>query len=214
MNFNQLKKRTAIYLDDPHKTRHLDEELGIIVNFAVGDVKRIMQDGNETYFAAYHDYSVTSADDVWEDDLRPDFSTLITAENVSESPPLEVMPTDFAGRHPIRDNRFLPAGLTTEDYYYIKGNKIGVVNPNKSFTLRVHYTKSLSELSGTDEPTDIPRDYHDLICLRAAKRGYAIEQLKFPPGLDDLTTELTDQIIALISDRSRHTANFVNVSDD
>tara|TARA_B100001013_G_C24621631_1_gene447446 strand:- start:1743 stop:2387 length:645 start_codon:yes stop_codon:yes gene_type:complete len=214
MNFSQLKDRAAVYLDDPHKTRHRDGELGILVNFAVNDVKRIMQDGNETYFAAYKDYSVTGAADTWEDDLEPDFSTLISVENVSESPPLVVYPVDFPGRHPVRDDRFVPAGFTTEDYYYLRGGKIGVVSPDKSFTLRLHYTKSLSDLSGTEAPTDIPQDYHDLICLRAAKRGYAIEQMKFPPGLDELAQELTDQVVALVEDRSRHMNNFINIQDD
>ena len=214
MNFRQLKDRTAVYLDDPHKTRHLDGELGILVNFAVGDVKRIIQDGNETYFAASHPITVTASDDVFEADLPDDFSTVISVENASESPPLEMLPTDFASRHPVRDNRFLPAGLVTEDYYYLCGGKIGVVNPNKSFTMRLYYTKTLEELKGTDKPVDIPPDFHDLICLRAAKRGYAIEQMKFPPALDELTGELTDQIIALGHDRSRHMNNFINVPDD
>lgn len=214
MNFRQLKDRAAVYLDDPHKTRHLDGELGILVNFAVGDVKRIMQDGNETYFADSADIPITSSDDVFEANLPDNFSTVISVENASETPPLEMMSTDFAGRHPIRDNRFLPAGLTTEDYYYLRGGKIGVVNPNKSFSLRLYYTKTLAELKGTDKPVDIPQDFHDLICLRAAKRGYAIEQMKFPPALDELTGELTEQVVALGNDRSRHTNNFVNVPDD
>ena len=50
--------------------------------------------------------------------------------------------------------------------------------------------------------------------MRAAKRGYAIEQMKFPPGLDELAQELTDQVVALVEDRSRHMNNFINIQDD
>lgn len=213
MNFSEVKDLTALYLDDPHKTRHRDAELGKLVNSGLQDVKRSLEDGNDTYFSKYQDFSVTSATDVFEEDLNDDFSVVTHVENITDSPPTAMQPETFSERHPVYDKRFLPNGMTTVDIWYIRGKKFGVVAPSSNFTARVFYTYSLPEVTGADESSLalIPTDYHDLIALNAAKRGYAIEQMRFPISLDEIREEQLTQLRAFVTDRQKSHTQYVNI---
>ena len=212
MNFTRLKEQTALYLDDPHQTRHLDAELAKLINAGLQDVKRAMEDGNPSYFNSSTTFSVTSATDVFEANLPADFSVVTHVENTSNSPPTAMEPESFKERHPVYDKRFLPNGVQTVDLWYIRGNKFGVVAPSTSFTAKMYYTQSLPEVTKTDESSLqlIPTDYHDLIALNAAKRGYAIEQMRFPISLDEIREEQITQLRAYVTDRQKAYTNYVN----
>ena len=212
MNFTRLKEQTALYLDDPHQTRHLDAELSKLINAGLQDVKRAMEDGNASYFNKSQDFSVTSNTDVFEEALNADFSVVTHVENISNDPPTPMEPERFKERHPVYDKRFLPQGLQTVDLWYVRGNQFGVVAPSTSFTARVFYPYSLPEVTRTDETSLalIPGDYHDLIALNAAKRGYAIEQMRFPISLDEIREEQLTQLRAYVTDRQKAYTSYVN----
>jgi hypothetical protein len=228
MDLGALEGLTLEYLDDPFKRRWVTASILRLINSGMDDVKRFIEDANETYFqeqtgatwdtdygSATTTNAVAASDDVVEKILPIDFSKLITVENTSETPPLPLYQVNFASRHPstIYDDRFLPDGIATPEGYYIRGNVIGFVKPS-GYNVRLTYIKSLPRIeNSSDRPEGIPNDYHDLICLQAAKRGYAIEGRKLPRDLSDLRVEALKNMQGMLENRVVQAPNFVNVQD-
>jgi hypothetical protein len=229
MDLDEIEALTLEYLDDPFKRRWIDATLIRLINAGMDDVKRFIEDVNETFFqkqtgstwATDHGsttttHSVAASDDVVEKTLPVDFSKLITVENISESPPLPLYRVKYSSRHPDAsyDDRFLPDGLKSPNGYYIRGNVIGFVEPD-AFNVRLTYIKTLPRLAtatGTGRP-EIPEDYHDLICLQAAKRGFAIEGRRMPSDLSDLRIETMKSMQGFLEDRIVQAPTFVNVQE-
>ena len=229
MDLDGLEGLTLEYLDDPYKRRWIDATLIQLINAGMDDVKRFIEDSNETFFqtqtgdtwatdfgSATTTKAVAASDGVVEKVLPIDFSKLITVENITESPPIPLYRVDYASRHPdaFYDDRFLPDGLKTPNGYYIRNNVIGFVEPD-AFDVRLTYIKTLPRLvtaTGTGRP-EIPPDYHDLICLQAAKRGYAIEGRRVPSDLSDLRIETLKSMSGFLEDRVVQGPTFVNVQE-
>jgi hypothetical protein len=229
MDLDGIEALTLEYLDDPFQRRWLDTTLIRLINAGMDDVKRFIEDVNETFFqeqtgttwqtdhgGTTTSYTIGTDEDVIEKILPYDFSKLVTVENISESPPEPLYRTDYPSRLPqqIYDDRFLPDGISTPKGYYIRGNKIGFVDPD-GFNVRLTYIKTLPRLataSGTARP-EIPEDYHDLICLQAAKRGYAIEGRRLPSDLSDLRIETMKSMQGFLEDRIVQAPTFVNVQE-
>jgi hypothetical protein len=230
MDLDDLEALTLEYLDDPFKRRWVTNSLRRLINAGMDDVKRFIEETNETYFVEQTtganwvvDHSgtttsnvVSTNDDVTELTLPVNFSKMIAVENVSETPPLPLYYVNFAERHPDEsmNDKFLPEGFTYPDGYYLKGSSIGFVSPNTSFSVRLTYIKNLDRLSsGSHRPTGIPEDYHDLICLQAAKRGYAIEGRRLPRDLSDLRVETLKSMQGFLENRTVQSPQYVNVQE-
>lgn len=227
MDLNALEALTGEYLDDPYGRRWGTAVLKKLLNAGMDDVKRFIEDVNQTFFqkqtgstwATDHGsttttHSVAASDDVVEKILPVDFSKLITVENISESPPLPLYRVKYSSRHPDAsyDDRFLPDGLKSPNGYYIRGNVIGFVEPD-TFNVRLTYIKILPRLADGSDLPEIPEDYHDLICLQATKRGYAIEGRRMPSDLSDLRIETMKSMQGFLEDRIVQAPTFVNVQE-
>lgn len=229
MDLGAIEGLTLEYLDDPFKRRWVTASILRLINAGMDDVKRFIEDCNETYFQVQTgatwatDYgsatttkTVTTSDDVTEKILPIDFSKMVAVENISENPPLPLYHVNFVDRHEDRslNDKFLPSGFTYPDGYYLRGNSIGFVSPNTSFDVRLTYIKSLPRIeNSSDRPEGIPNDYHDLICLQAAKRGYAIEGRKLPRDLSDLRIESLKSMQGFLESRTVQSPQFVNVQE-
>ena len=153
--------------------------------------------------------------------LPLEFGKLIAVENTSEGVPVPAIPTTFQDRHDsIRiDKRFLANGVTYTGGYYLKHDfdsslwKICFTSPDSGYTATITYNSDLPDLAGGSTVSKIPSTFHDLICLFAAMRGYAIEQQKFPEGLETLRQEQLLQLRNYVETFGRHGPGYVNVQE-
>ena len=122
------------------------------------------------------------------------------------------------------DKRLLPKGTTATGGYYLKhafgstpadGGKfqIGFTPPDSTYTASLLYTANLADLATGTDVSAIPTDYHDLVCLFASMRGYAVEQLKFPDPLEVLREEQLIQLRNYVETFGRQGPMYVNVQD-
>ena len=219
MNFDGSKDLALEYLDDPNGRRFKDQSIKRLINASMDEVKRYIEDANETYFVTrttdggtYPHIAVTIDVDTFYGDLPANFCRLILAEDISQDPPVPAQRVDYNTRHPTMDTRFLPAGLVTPAEYFIQGNQIGVVKPSGGYSLRLTYTKTLTPFTNNqNEIPEIPSDWHDLIAIGAAKRGYAIEQREFPPDLELLRLEQIQMLRISMEDRDISSQRFPNI---
>lgn len=211
MLLGEMVAVTRDYLDDPQGRRHKRPNVVRYLNAGQDDLKRVIEQADEGFFSTCVELSVVSGDNDYEFDLPADFSKLLQLERLTDGSPNPAEPVRFQRRHPIRDDRFLPAGFATAPTYYLRGNKIGIVKPDTSYTLRMFYSQNLDRLDQDSDETVIPRDYHDLICLMAAKRGFGAEQRQMPPDLNQLRQEQVVQLTGYIEDRQRQTPEYVDI---
>jgi len=229
MNFNDIEGLALEYLDDPNGRRFSPETIKRLINASMDSVKRTIEDANETYFVTqtsaspgssappYAHLAVVANDDTLFLDLPPDFSKLVCPENITEDPPLPLVRVQFQSRHPSMDTRFLPRGLVTPGEYFLQGNQIGIVDPSSAYSLRLTYVKTLPRYAagaqGGSSSPEIPADWHDLISIGAAKRGYAIEQREMPPDLEAIRMEQEQSLRISMEDRDITSQRFPNVME-
>ena len=226
MKFREIANLALECLDDPNGRRFQDVSQKRIINAAMDDVKRVIEDCSDTYFVTqtsaspgasgppYAHLSVIVDTDTLFLDLPADMSRLILVENIDENPPVTATPVGFQTRHPALDTRFLPTGLVTHLEYVIQGNQIGFVAPSGANTVRLTYIKTLPrwEIAAQDNDSpEIPADWHDLIAINAAKRGYAIEQREFSQDLEMLRQEQNQQLRWSMENRDISHQRFPNI---
>ena len=221
MNFGDQKTLTAEYLDDPNNSRHTSAALMLYLNRAQGDIKRHIDEANETFFQKTDTATVVAGDDDFLHTLPADFSKLVSVEDTSNSIPLQSIPTTFQDRHDsIRvDKRFLPKGAHSSGGYYLKHDhdlgrfRLGFTSPDSGYTVSILYQSNLDDMTVNADVSRVPSDYHDLMCLMAALRGYAIEQQRFPAGLESLRQEQLMQLRNYVEAIGRQQPTYINVQD-
>ena len=221
MNLTNMLLVTSDYLDDPGNSRHSVDAKTRHINAAQQDIKRYIEDGNENFFVDSTTTTVVAGDADYEFELPLAFGKLIAVENTSEGVPVPAIPTTFQDRHDsIRiDKRFLANGVTYTGGYYLKHDfdsslwKICFTSPDSGYTATITYNSDLPDLAGGGTVSKIPSTFHDLICLFAAMRGYAIEQQKFPEGLETLRQEQLIQLRNFVETFGRHGPRYVNVQE-
>jgi len=213
MNLAEMVETTVNYLNDPRQTRFKRPQIIRHLNRSQEEVKRKIAGVDETMFTALQDYAVVSSDDSLEFTLPTDFSLLLAAEDVSQSVPVPAHRVEFATRHDNYDDRVLPVGMSTSPTYYLRGNKLGIVRPKTAYTLRIAYVKELTELSDDADESEIPKDYHDLVCLGAAKRAYGSVSRPFPPELEMIRQETIRDMLDELESRDVANVNYPNVSE-
>lgn len=211
MNLSEMIEVVQNYLDDPYGRRHKRPFVVRLLNAAQDDVKRLAEAADESYFSGIAAYSVVSADDSLEFDLPADFSSAISVERTDGTYPVMASLVPFAMRFPTVDDRFLPAGAKTIPQYYFRGSKIGIVRPRDAYTLRLVYSKTLARLKDDADVPEVHLDYHDLICIAAAKRGFAIENRRMPQDLEDLRQDAITDLRSSLEERANNGPTFVNV---
>ena len=213
MTFAEMIEVVQNYLDDPHGRRHKRPFVARLLNSGQDDVKRLAEAADESYFSNIVAYSVVSADDSLEFDLPSDFSSAISVERTDGTFPVQAALVPFAMRFPAGDDRFLPVGGKSSPQYYFRGDKLGVVRPRDSYTLRLVYAKTLPRLSDDSDGAEVHRDYHDLVCLCAAKRGFAIENRPMPKDFEELRQDAIADLRSSLEERANNGPTFVNVME-
>lgn len=201
MNLSAMRTRTRVYIDDRGTTstnqRFSDTELTNLLNAAQEEVQKVMDDADEMYFSACQTYTVVRSDTSYEFTLPTDFKKVVTAERLSDNDVYDPIPAKwvtFATRHfEAPPTTYRPLGGDVP-CCYLRGTKLGVVNPAANYTLRLWYTKKIADLSADSDTSDIPTEFHNLICLYAAKLGAMSEGRALKP---EFLVELQDEIARL-----------------
>ena len=211
MNLAEMVEMTVTYLNDPRQTRFRRPDVVRHINRGQEEVKRKAELMDETLFSAVQDYSVVLAEDSLEFPLPSDFSRLIAVERVGTTTPTQAVRVEFSSRHGNTSTQALPDGVKTQPEYYLRGNLIGVVRPRDGYTLRMVYSKSLPTLADDSDISEIPADYHDLVCLFAAKRAYGSISRDYPEDLETLRMEGIHDMMIQLEERDRVGPTYVNV---
>lgn len=190
MNLLELREYFWDIMDDPHQGVWSVGRVDRLLNFGMQSLVRSMEDTDVTYFGDCEEYAVPAAatDEVYFD-LPANNRRVIGAERVVDNAePIQAEWYPFSTRHtgPVR-GRLAPQ-------LSIMGRRLFVLFPGEAYTLRLWFAHTPAKLEiDTDEPADIPEDFHELIVLEAAKRAYGIAEKAFP--LEDLRQQ---QIAALM----------------
>jgi hypothetical protein len=214
MNVAELIETTADYLDDPKHTRFKRPPLLRALNSAQRSLKRKIEGVDPDFFQAIAEFAVVSDSDSYEFTLPTDFVRAVQVERLdSGNTPIPMTKVPFQQRFDGTDTRFLPAGFNTGGGYYIRGQVIGVPNPTEAYTMRLVYNKSLTALVDDITISEIPLDYHDLLCLEAAKYSFGGTQHSMSSDLDELRKEGMQDMLLFVEDRGRTGQEFVEVMD-
>jgi len=211
MNYGELIEQTQLYCDDSRGRRITKPIARKFIGTATQDLQRTIRQSDPSFFAEQKCYSVVSATDSLEFDLPADFMQMIAIERLTDNEPVAANIVTFVQRHPVQDNRFLPDGYVTAPSVYLRGSKIGVVAPKESYTLRLMYSKAITVSTDDSDIPDIPVEYHDLICLQAAKKASASEGRKWNPSLEQLRQEGFRELREGMDDRVNAGPTYVNV---
>lgn len=211
MNNGEIIEAAQQFIDDARGRRYDKPVIRRFINSAMHELQRVMRQSDPSFFAEQVCFSVVAADDAIEFDLPADFMQAIAVERLTSSHPVPATFVNFAERHPTYDNRFLPDGLTTPPTYYIRGQKLGIVKPTESYTLRLMYSKALAITTTSSDIVDIPVEYHELLAISAAKRAIASEGGQFPRDLEQLRQEGMRELRESMDDRVNTGPVHVNV---
>jgi len=146
--------------------------------------------------------------------LPADFTSAFQVERLDgPNEPIVMTRVPFQSRFQVGDSRFLPAGHASGDGYGIRGQKLWVANPATSYTLRLVYNKSLPALSDDSTVSEIPLDYHDLLCLEATKYALGSGQQGLSDDLEQLRKEGLHDMLLFVESRDRTGPEFVEMLD-
>lgn len=182
MTLADMKKLLRAYMNDKRGDRWRDADdvtVVTLLNRAQEDVQDIIDSVDERFFSKGQDYTVAATFDAYEFDLPSDFKVVVGAERiVPNEPPIPATWCSFADRHTAGRETFYGAATDTP-LLYLRGNKIGVVNPTTGYTLRVWYTKRIPDLALEADVSEIPVQHHSFVALHAARLAYGSENRDF-----------------------------------
>ena len=181
MHLSEMITRTRLYLDDTASDRFTeDTEITAFINAAQEECQKAIDEADEAYFSAVQTYTVVPCATDLEFDLKPDFKKLVLAEGLYEGvDAVQAVVVPFIGRH--RAHCYVTGGEPVE---YLRGTKLGVVEPTTSYTLRVWYTRRVPDLTSSTDESELPGEYHNLVCLYAARLGFISEHRETPQVLE------------------------------
>jgi len=210
MNLTQMLTRTRIYVDDRESDRYTDTELTGLLNAAQEEVQKEIDQADENYFSACQTYSVvTSANTSYEFDLPSDFKKLILAERkVDNGDPIPATWTRIQDRHDTWSD------YSDSPICYLRGNKLGVVEPATDYTLRVWYTKRIPDLSAGTDTSEIPVEYHDLVCKYAARFMFMAENRDISKDFEGEFNQAMGRLLRHIEKRQKQTSRTVRIVED
>lgn len=180
MTLAEIRTNLRLYLNDRNSERWTDADLLILINRAQEQVQQVIDDADEQFFSNCVNYNVVASTDSYEFTLPADFKKIVLAEVMEgSSKPRPVEWVNFSDRHSATN--IDPVYLQTVSCVscYLRGNKLGVVAPTTSFTLRVWYVKRLTDFAGDTDTTEIPAEFQNLIALQAAKFAMPSEGVDF-----------------------------------
>lgn len=195
MILSAVRTLAQTYLDDRAGTRWPPATILPVINHAQAEIQKIIDDADEGFFSAVQTYNISACTTSMEADLPADFKKAILAERiVSDADPIPVKWVPFQRRH--REHSFLEPypGTGAVPVCYLRGTKLGVVEPGSSYVLRLWYTKKIPDLSSDSDTSELPSEFHGLLALYAAKLAFGSEGRALPPSLAE---EFRDQMYRL-----------------
>ncbi len=213
MDLLALKNLLRAYMNDKRGDRWPDADNVTsitLLNRAQEDVQDMIDSVDERFFSKGQDYSVEATIDSYEFTLPSDFKTVCQAERLTTSQPIPASWCSFTDRH--TDARRAPwnTGVPGAPLLYLRGNKIGVVNPTDAYTLRVWYTKRIPDLVLTTDVSEIPTQHQSFIALHAARLAYGSENRDFSRWDSEYNRRAT-QLTEFMESRQRQEPKYVNV---
>lgn len=212
MTLANLRSTLRRHIDDRNSERFTDAELLEELNNAQRDVQLIVNQADEGFFSACQSYSVVASTDSYEFSLPTNLMKVILAERETTGVPIPAEWVDFRRRHVDSWNSdALDQNAQETPRCYLRGNKVGVVAPSVSYTLRVWYTYAIADLANDSDESEIPAEHRDLLTLQAAKRivGSSDPSGAIPEWLADELKEQTDLLRLTIEKRHRQASREV-----
>jgi hypothetical protein len=216
MTVSELMVLFGVYTDDRNHDRISPAEALTLFNRGQEKCEKLIRDADEGYFRGCETFAVeAAADSSYEFDLPSDFITVHLAERVTGNTPVPAVWPGFKHRHNssgIIGPSDFPANVGPfQPKCYLSGNKIGVVEPSGSFTLRLWYNKRLVALANLSDESDVPAEHHNLIALHAARLAVPSEDTwSYENQYQDEVGELR----AFIEQRQRQEPRHVHYTED
>lgn len=215
MNLSAMRTRARIYGDDRNSDIFSDSELTALINSAQESVQKVIDNEDEKYFCGVETYSVVANADSLEFELPTGCMRIRQVEKVTTGRPQPCVPVDFRLRHDsiaaVVDD---VSGSTGTLFYYLRGTKLGIVAPTEAATIRCYYTKKVTDLSGDSDVSEIPLEYHDLVCLLAAQLMYGSQDRPMPVELRNRLDYEMAKIPADVQNREGQAAKTVRYVED
>ena len=214
MNTAALLKLTRTLLGDPSGDRWSRDELLELINTAQETAQVEIVEADESFFDTFTELTVTAApNDSLEFDLPSDCGKVKTVERVvSNGPPVPGDPVTFQERNTLpggAGQAYSYYGYTAGPRYYLRGQKIGIVDPRTGYTARLHYQKVLPALDDDSDTSEIPVEHHRVLALHAAKLAYGITETPFPQDLDREYERKWNLMVHSVEGRRRQKPRYV-----
>lgn len=218
MNLTEMITQTRIFIDDRSADRFPDSEVISLINVGQEDVQKQIDELDRLFFSAVETFSIAAHSDAYEMTLPTDCRLVTHVEVVQDGVGLPCTYVDFRRRHDGAS--VLPGVAASSGYgnasdlkFYIRGQSIGFVSPSQAFTIRLWYTKRLPRLSIGADVSEIPREFHTLVCLCAAKLCYGSVNEQFPGDLAERWVQGMNDVQAYLRNRQSHGANYMKYED-
>jgi len=208
MTLAELRTNLRIYLNDRNSERWTDADLLVLINRAQELVQQIIDDADEKFFSNCVNFNVVASPDSYEFTLPDDFKKMVLAEIITGTKPIPVSWVNFSDRHSLTNIDQVYVQTNTSARCYLRGNKLGVVAPTTSYTIRAWYVKRLPDFAGDTDTTEIPAEFQNLIALQAAKLAQPSEQIDF--AHESEYEQEINRLASYIECRQRQEPRYVN----
>jgi len=207
MTLTQMLAQLRIYIDDRNADLYSDADLTLVLNQGQLDVERLISALDQQFFTHVETFTIAADSDAWEVALPADCRSIISVERIDVSPPVLGKYIEFRQRHTYATINLLAADFK----WYLRGTRLGVISPQNAFNIRVYYTRILAALSQGTDVSEVPGDFHNLICLLGAKRILGPIG-RWSAALQDLENTQTAQIPTFLGRRQTQDAGYINVT--
>lgn len=208
MTLAEMRTYFRMLVDDRDASSWPPTEVDNVLNRAQERVQMKINDADEGYFSACQSYSVEADADSFEFSLPSDHQKVVAGERlVPGSEPVPARWVPFARRHAAT------AVVDDRPILYLRGGKIGVVAPSQSYTLRMWYVKRLADLVNDADVSEIPIEFHQLVCLEAARICCLADGKDFTKW-EDAYNEQQAMLSLFIEDRQRQEPRSVHYVSD
>lgn len=200
------------HLDDLGADRLSNARLLALLNEGQREIQKIIDGADENFFSKAQAYTVVPTTDALEFELPDDLIKVIQVERqVSGGNAVPAVYVDFRARHTTSYQTDWTGDTTSPSAprFFIRGNKLSVVDPRESYTLRMWYTYAIPDLVADGDFSQIPNEYRSLIALHAAKLAQGTEG-GLSLDLDSLYQAGLQRLAAYIENRQRHSTRYVH----
>jgi hypothetical protein len=171
MQLSDMRTVLLEYLDDPSGDLWTNARLNAHLNMAKDWIVTIIEKQDKDYFVTSEDKSITAVSDASDATFALDATyrqTILVERLNSGNRPTVLQPVQFRYRDRIGSQR---VGIDTSGpFWCVVGSNMRIINPVESFTLRHWYLPRLADMSADADTPSIPKEWHNLLVMKAATR--------------------------------------------